>query len=558
VEKGRYAQFRLGRRRASVRRQHAIAADLESRAFDLIVIGAGINGTGIARDAALRGLRVLLLDKGDLCAGTSAWSSRLIHGGLRYLEHAEFSLVRESLRERERLFANAPHLVKPHSFFIPLYKGNTRPPWMVKVGMVAYDLLSLDRSVAGHAMLSRAEALARVPGLNPENLLGAALYCDGQVEWAERLCVENALSARTGGAVVLTYAQVEQFIIESGRVCGVQFVDVLDGGQHRALAPVVVNAAGPWVDEVLGAVQQIGERLIGGTKGTHIVVESFAGAPSDALYIEAASDGRPVFVLPWQGRYLIGTTDTHYRGDLDQLRPNGQEVAYLLAEVNRLFTAANLGRGDVLYAYCGVRPLPFVGEGATGKITRRHAIRDHAPELEGLLSVVGGKLTTYRSLAEELVDAVCVRLAVASSCKTREAKLPGAEAKDFVAFARDFVKGSLLSAATSERLLNIYGVRSTEIVARVREDAALAEPCCSDTGAIAAEIVWAFENELAETLADVLLRRTMVGLGPRLGLGAVEGAARVAQRYLMWSDERARSEVEFYRLYVERFCLDGE
>ena len=136
-----------------MRRQHAIAADLESRAFDLIVIGAGINGTGIARDAALQGLRVLLLDKGDLCAGTSAWSSRLIHGGLRYLEHAEFSLVRESLRERERLFANAPHLVKPHSFFIPLYKGNARPPWMVKIGMVAYDLLSLDRSVAGHAML---------------------------------------------------------------------------------------------------------------------------------------------------------------------------------------------------------------------------------------------------------------------------------------------------------------------------------------------------------------------------------------------------------------------
>ena len=364
-----------------MKRQHAIAADIERRAFDLIVIGAGINGTGIARDAALRGLRVLLLDKGDLCAGTSAWSSRLIHGGLRYLEHGEISLVRESLRERERLFLNAPHLVKPHSFFIPLYKDNKRPKWMIKIGMIGYDLLSLDRSVAGHALLSRAQALARVPGLNPDNLQGAAVYCDGQVELAERLCVENALSARDSAALVLTYARVEQFITENNRVRGVQFADVLDGGHYRALAPVVVNASGPWVDEVLGGVRWASGRLIGGTKGTHIVVESFVGAPQDALYIEAAQDGRPIFVLPWQGRYLVGTTDSHYTGDLDTLRPDEQEVAYLLAEVNRVFKTAVLGRGDVLYAYCGVRPLPFVGEGVAGKITRRHKIHDHAPEL---------------------------------------------------------------------------------------------------------------------------------------------------------------------------------
>lgn len=541
-----------------MKRRCAIAADLESRAFDLIVIGAGINGAGIARDAARRGLRVLLLDKGDLCAGTSAWSSRLIHGGLRYLEHAEFSLVRESLRERERLFANAPHLVKPHSFLIPLYKNGKRPKWMVKTGMIAYDLLSLDRSVAGHAMLSRAETLARLPGLNPENLRGAATYCDGQVELAERLCVENALSARDGGAAVLTYAQVDQFIIENGCVRGVQFVDVLDGGRHRAMAPVIVNASGPWVDEVLGGAQRTSERLIGGTKGTHIVVESFADAPSDALYAEAMSDGRPIFVLPWQGRYLIGTTDTHYSGDLDKLRPDRQEVAYLLAEVNRLFAATRLKRDDVLYAYSGVRPLPFVGDGATGKITRRHAIRDHAPDMRGLFSAVGGKLTTYRSLAEQVVDKVCAQLGTTRPCVTRAAKLPGADVEDLAGYGREFVERSGLAPATAERLLNIYGVRSTEIVEWVREDAALAEVFCLDTGAIAAEVVWAFESEMAETLADVLLRRTMVGLGPRLGLDAVEGAAQVAQRYLGWDDERVREEIELYRRYVERFCLCEE
>jgi len=540
-----------------VKRQRAIAADLADRAFDLIVIGAGINGTGIARDAALRGLRVLLLEKGDLCAGTSAWSSRLIHGGLRYLEHAELDLVRESLRERERLFANAPHLVKPLSFFIPLYKNSKRPPWMIKIGMVGYDLLSQGRSVAGHAMLTRAEALAHLPALNPENLKGAATYYDGQVEWAERLCVENALSARDRGAEILTYARVEQFVIEDGKIRGVQFVDVLDGGQHRAFAPMVINASGPWVDEVLKGVGQPTRRLLGGTKGTHIVVDSFSGAPSDALYIEAARDGRPIFVLPWQGCYLVGTTDTRYTGDLDTVRPNEGEVAYLLQELNRIFPMAELAREDVLYAYCGVRPLPFVTEGATNKITRRHKTHDHASELSGLLSVIGGKLTTYRSLAEEVVDEVCAQLGKAIPCRTSAAKLPGADVADFAAYGRQFREESGLAVSTAERLLSLYGVRSVEIVERVRADAALAEPFCRDTGAIAAELLLAFESEMAETLADVLLRRTLVGLGPRLGLDAVEHAAGLAQRYLGWHDERVADEVGQYRRYVERFFLSN-
>ncbi|MGY8826745.1 MAG: glycerol-3-phosphate dehydrogenase [Candidatus Latescibacterota bacterium] len=538
-----------------MKRQRGIAADFADRVFDLIVIGAGINGTGIARDAALRGLRVLLLEKGDLCAGTSAWSSRLIHGGLRYLEHAELDLVRESLRERERLFANAPHLVKPLSFFIPLYKTNKRPPWMVKVGMVGYDLLSPGRSVAGHAMLTRAEALAHLPGLNPENLLGAATYYDGQVELAERLCVENALSARDGDAEVLTYARVENFIVEDNSVRGVQFIDVLDGGEYEALAPVVINASGPWVDEVLKGVGQPIGRLLGGTKGTHLVVDSFSGAPNDALYIEAAHDGRPIFVLPWQGRYLIGTTDTHYTSDLDEVRPEEGEVAYLLQELNHIFPLAELVREDVLYAYCGVRPLPYVTEGATSKITRRHKTHDHAPELRGLISVIGGKLTTYRSLAEEVVDKVCAQLGKGAPCGTSEAKLPGADVEDFSAYGRQFKEESGLSLSTSERLLSIYGVRSAAIAERVRVDAALVEPFCHHSGAIAAELLLAFEDEMAETLTDVLLRRTLVGLGPRLGLDAVDNAAGVAQRYLGWDDERVADEVERYRRYVERFCL---
>jgi glycerol-3-phosphate dehydrogenase len=536
-----------------MKRLHPIPADLATRTFDLIVIGAGINGTGIARDAAQRGLRVLLLEKGDICAATSAWSSRLIHGGLRYLEHAELDLVRESLRERERLFANAPHLVKPLQFIIPLYKSNKRPKWMIKIGMVGYDLLSLDRSVEGHAMLSRAETLALLPGLNAQHLKGAATYYDGQVERAERLCVENAISAREHGATVLTYAQVEQFIIEDSSVRGVEFADVLRAGHYKAFAPLVLNASGPWVDAVLKSTGQQ-QRLIGGTKGTHLVVDLFPGAPKHALYIEAAGDGRPFFVLPWLGRYLIGTTDTRYSGDLGEVRPDEEEIAYLLQEVNRVFPTAQLQRDSVLYAYCGVRPLPFVAEGAAGGITRRHRVHDHAPELDGLLSIIGGKLTTYRSLAEEVVDLACHKLGKAAACTTGEAKLPGANAADFAAFCGAFKQESGLAPTTAERLLNIYGTRSTELADMVRDNAALAEPFCAETGAIAAELLLAFKCEMAETLADVLLRRTLVGLGPRLGLDAIENAARLAQGYLGWDSERAATEVAGYRREIKRFC----
>lgn len=524
--------------------------------FDLVVIGAGINGTGIARDAARRGLRVLLMDKGDLCAGTSAWSSRLIHGGLRYLEHGEFDLVRESLHERERLFANAPHLVRPLQFFIPIYRGNQRPRWMVKVGMVGYDLLSRGRSVQGHTMLTRRQTLARVPALNGERLRGAATYYDGQVELAERLCVENALDARAHGATVLTYAHCERIAIEEGTVRGVEFTDGLSGARRSVRAPAVVNAAGPWVDEVLGHATPAAGRLIGGTRGTHLVVERLPGAPSEqALYLEAAGDGRPIFVLPWLGRWLIGTTDVRYEGRIDDARPTEEEVAYLLGAVNGILPEAGLSRADVLYAYSGVRPLPFVEEGSEAGITRRHALRDHAPQARGLLSVVGGKLTTYRALAQEVVDVVSTHLGRETVCTTDRAPLPGAETGDFSAFCTAFKRESGLPPDHAKRLLRIYGTRSAAIVDRMRRDAHLGDVFAPREGALRAELALAFEEEMAETLIDALMRRTLVGLGPDLGLEVLADAADWARRYLGWDAGRVEAEQEAYRAYARRFML---
>jgi glycerol-3-phosphate dehydrogenase len=535
-------------------RSQPIPPHIEDAPFDLIIIGAGINGTGIARDAAMRGLKVLMLDQDDICSGTSAWSSRLIHGGLRYLEHVEIDLVRESLRERERLFANAPHLVVPLEFVIPLYKRNKRPPWMIKIGMLGYDVLSFDKSVGTHKMMSRDEVLRRMPGLDPHELKGAAMYYDGQVELAERLCVENALSARDHGALVLTYARVDRLLLENNTVRGVEFSDRLDGGTHRACAPVTLNVSGPWVDEVLLGTGRKVKRFMGGTKGTHLIVDPFPGAPNDAIYLEAVTDGRPIFVIPWEAKYLIGTTDIRYEGDLNYVKADEAEIEYLLKETNLIIPEAKLTRDSVLYTYCGVRPLPYQASGSAGSITRRHIVHDHAPEIEGLLSVIGGKLTTFRSLAEEAVDDVFKKLAKkAPKCTTGQVPLPGAETEDYAAFCQKFSESSKLSPETSRRLLHVYGTRSTEILDLIDQDPDLTEPFSPDMGAIAAEIVLALQQEMAETLADVLLRRTMVGFGTSVGLDADENAAKVAQKYLGWDRQRAEEEVAAYRQYIERF-----
>src|ERR687885_2651888 len=393
-----------------------IPQDISSYPFDVIVVGSGINGAGIARDAAMRGLKVLLLDKEDISSGTTQWSTRLIHGGLRYLEHYELSLVRESLKDREILLRIAPHLVRPLGFLVPIYKHMSHGKLMIRLGMIAYDALSLEKSLERHHIFDREQTLEREPGLNPEGLKGAAFYYDAQSEYPERITVENAVSAHEHGAVVLTYAKVERLIVEDANVTGVKFTDMLGGERYTAHAPVTVNVAGPWVDEVLGRMDRYGkseERMIGGTKGSHLIVDPFPGAPSTALYVEARKDGRPYFIVPWNGRYLIGTTDIRYQGDLDHVVADEEEIGYLLDETNHIIPEANLSREDILFTYSGVRPLPYHPEGAEGSVTRRHIIHDHSteePKIGGLISIVGGKLTTYPTLSRQTVDKVYKKL----------------------------------------------------------------------------------------------------------------------------------------------------
>ena len=385
--------------------------------FDVVIIGAGINGAGIARDAAMRGLKVLLIDKGDPGCGTTSASTRLIHGGLRYLEHFEFGLVRESLHEREILLRTASHLVKPLPIAIPIYKQGKRGRLTIRAGMILYDLLSWGKSLPSHRMLSRAQTLQQWPGLNPEGLVGSALYYDAQVAFPERLVAANVRSAREFGAMDLIHTRVTGFAVEDGKVFGVEFVSEVDRKEF-AEAGIVINAAGPWIDLVLEQAPVESPKLIGGTKGSHIIVPPFPSAPANAIYLEARSDGRPVFIIPWNKLYLIGTTDVRFEGNPDEVRCEPWEIEYLLAETNLAFPNAGLTRESILDTYSGVRPLPATNKKDEQSITRRHFIREH-PRLPNLLSIVGGKLTTYRSLAEECVDLIFRKLGKDSpACRT--------------------------------------------------------------------------------------------------------------------------------------------
>ncbi|MBN8281533.1 MAG: glycerol-3-phosphate dehydrogenase, partial [Gammaproteobacteria bacterium] len=502
--------------------------------FDLIVVGGGINGAGIARDAALRGLRTCLIEQGDLCNGTTRWSSRLIHGGLRYLEFGELGLVHESLQERENLLRNAPHLVRPLPLLIPVYEDARRGMNTVDFGLYVYDVLSIGRSVPGHRRLSRDEALAEMPGIRAEGLTGAVVYFDAQVTHVERLVVENALSAAAAGASIETWTAVDKVLLEKNHVTGVEVRNVRTGARSTRHATAVVNAAGPWVDRILAAAGRPLPRFLGPTKGTHIVVRPFPGITHTACYAEARSDGRPFFIIPWNGLVLIGTTDTRTDEDPARLRPTAAEVDYLLTETRNTFPACGLDRDAVLYAYCGLRPLPRQGIRETASITRRHQIRQHGRSARGLTSVIGGKITTYRHLAEEVVDRVVPKLPVtARGCTTADTPLPGAGATADEVF-RELALFPHVPVASHAHLYGLYGSRAPLVAALTRDAPELGQPLAEDGGAIAAEVVFAVRGEFAVTLGDVLLRRCMAGLAPDLGRSALPRAVATAARHLGW------------------------
>jgi len=475
--------------------------------MDLLVIGGGINGLGIAADAAARGLSVVLAERGDFGGATTSASSRLIHGGLRYLQYGELRLVAESLRERGILLRQRPHLVRPLRLLVPAYQGLPPAGWKVGLGLRTYDLLARDPAFPPSEHLPLAETLAREPGLEREGLTGGHVYSDGQIEFPERLCVELAREIAAAGGQALNYSRVAGLRTTGGRVTGAVLRDSLTGAEREIETRLVINAAGPWVDVVNALLPKPPQRLVGGTWGSHVALPSRPDGPRGALYTAARKDGRPIFFLPWDERLLVGTTDVPFTGNPDELRVQSWEVEYLLGEVNRLFPGCGYDEGDVQLTTIGIRPLPASRRRAAA-ITRRHFVVDHAGDgAAGLASIVGGKLTTYRSLAEDAVDWALKALGRAHLPSPTRA-IGSHEGVEAAALAAGRELG--LAENVAQRLFRLYGGAVPEVLEPARRERSLAAELAPGSRAIGAEVVHAVRVERARTVDDVLRRRLML------------------------------------------------
>ncbi len=520
----------------------------ETDPFDLLVVGGGINGAGIARDAALRGLSVLLVDKNDWGWGTSSKSSMLAHGGLRYLEQFELGLVHEALQDRELMLQHAPHLVRPLRFIYPIYPdvANRRT---VRAGLFVYDLLSHGKSVPQRDYLDREECLEAIPQLNPVGLEGGATYFDAQIRSVERLVAELVWDARRAGADCRNHTEMVRLILEEG-VCTGAVVRDADGNESTVEARAVVNAAGTWVDDVLarGIKEQHGP-LIRKTKGVHLVLPRFL---DDALIVRAASDGRTFFFIPWKEHTLVGTTDTDFEGDAGDAAATGEDARYLLDAARSYFPDVPL---DIRYTYAGVRPLVHESDRPEGNVTRKHVLHDHRRDgADGLWSVQGGKITTYRHLAEEAVTVVCKHLGRSSEARlhpTRDATLPGGPLVPWTEFRSESIESARLEYAlhtdTAQHLVDTYGARWRQVLETDRnQDGAMRRRVEKGRPHLWCEVHYAVHSEQAKTVADVMIRRTDLGLKADGNPHTARAVAKRMADWLSWDTTRTRAELESY------------
>jgi glycerol-3-phosphate dehydrogenase len=481
---------------------------LTGERFDLLILGGGITGAGVALDAVLRGFRVALIDKGDFASGTSSASSKLVHGGLRYLEHGGFHLVHEALHERGRLLHNAPHLVHPLRFVIPFVRGARVPPWKWRLGLVLYDLLAGAANIRRNRTLCARSLLAEFPRLKAEAVHGGATYFDAAMDDA-RLCIEVVRTAALNGARVANYVEATAFERQDGRIAAVRALDLVGGADLLLRARQVVNATGPWVDAVRRLAGEDGGPVLRPTKGVHLVVPDL-GLGAAFLLLHPA-DGRVFFVIPWMGKTLLGTTDTLCDEPPEGLAVTPGEVAYLLEGYNHHF-APGLQASDVLGAFAGLRPLLRSRPGEPSALSREFRL---FASPSGLLSVAGGKYTTYRHMAEVITDAVTLRLGRRRRCRTRDFRLNGAPPDPWPEFARAeaaALRRHGLGAATAGHLVGRYGRHARDVAAYAERDPDLGRPVVDGEPDLWAEFAYQRDREMAVYPADCLLRRTRLGL----------------------------------------------
>lgn len=522
---------------------------LAAKPYDLLVVGGGITGAAVARDAAMRGLRTALVEAHDLGSGTSSHSSRLIHGGLRYLEQGQLRLVHEATRERQVLLRIAPHLVRPLAFIFPVHRGDRVPLWKLAAGLLLYDLLAPFRNVRRHRILGKRRLLAAEPMLRERGLVGGARYWDAQCDDA-RLVVATARSAVLHGADVAPYTAVIGLERSGGMVRGAVVEDA--AGVHGLVrAAVVVNATGPWADDLRRLEDPAAQPLLRRTRGTHVVVRRARLGHTAAITLTSPIDGRLMFVLPWGEFSYVGTTDDDETRPPGEVAPTEADVHYLLRSANACFPQAHLTEDDVLASWAGVRPLLDGGKGVSpSAVSREHVIR-RGPG--GMFTIAGGKLTTHRSMAAELVDEVAAELTRREGrprlppAPTDTEALPGGEAADLGPM-RQTVLDLGLSAESADHLLRHYGTEAAAICNLGRQEPGLLARLHPDHPAIEAEVLHHARRELASAVDDVLTRRLHLRYEtPDGGAAAVPRVATLLGRELGWDEARVGREVEAWR-----------
>lgn len=541
-------------------------AALHREPFDILILGGGITGAGVAREAALAGYRTALLERDDFAAGTSSRSSRLVHGGVRYLEHGHLGLVFESSRERHLLLSLAPHLVRPLAFTWPVYRGARVPRWKVRAGLLLYDALALFRNVQRHEGLDAEGTLAYEPGLNRQALVGGARYWDAATD-DTRLTLANAQAAADAGAVVLNHcgavAGLHEGASPDARLSGVVAEDRFTRTRFEVRARVIINATGPWSDATSALTGQSRGAQVFGSAGAHVAVPRQRIGNRDALTIVSPLDGRVMFVLPAGAHAIIGTTEQPAHRGPEQIRATVADVTYLLQSVNRIFPFAELTLDDVISAWCGIRPLALVraGERSANAASREHAITTRA---DGQLSVTGGKLTTYRAMAADVLHharqalgAAPATASAAGAHASSNTPLPGGDIISLTAVTAE-ASGTVHDAAVGERLATAFGSRWRSVWSYVQRTPALGQRIADDLPYLSAEVAHAVEREWACTFADVLVRRTHLAFETRdHGRSAARRIAPIMQAMLGWSDEELTDHLDAYDADVARiFTID--
>lgn len=523
-------------------------APLAGRHFDVLVIGGGVNGVAIARECACGGKQTLVIDQHDFASGTTSRSTRMIHGGLRYLEHLEIGLVRESLRERERLLCQWPHLVRPMQFLLAL--SSEHRPFMRSSLAIRTGLWLYHSWAGGQRQVTPNYELERQ--LDAGRAWSVFSYEDAQCEFPERLIAEWLTEAVTAGATARNYTRLLQLLVSNGRVTGARLRDMLTGEEFEVTANHVVNASGPWVDLVARASGLASPQMIGGVRGAHIVLPQFHGISTTGVYTEAV-DRRPFFVIPWNGQVLVGTTEVADSGNPDNTQPSADEIEYLFTSFSRLFPHAGLSRADIRYSFAGVRPLPYSPGKKMASITRRHIIHNHQEDgASGMLSIIGGKLTTAMTLAREVARELGMHVKEPANIFAAPAPANGIESS-FRHWARLVACKAAIPESCAQAVAGWHGRYALTIAQAASFNPKLRLPLCEHTCHIVAEAAEAVRHEFAVTLADILLRRVPVALGACWSEPCSYQAASRIGSALGWSESRINTEFENFEAEREKF-----